>query len=208
MLSINKIENYGKDNLISNIENISEFISNISEFINKIDKEDYTEIKENVWVGDNVTIDPNSNIVGPCIIGDNVIIRPNAYIRENVIIGNNCVIGNSSEIKNSFISSYCQIPHFNYVGDSFLGDHTHLGAGVIISNLKNDKSNIKVNNKDTGLRKLGIITGSNVEVGCNSVIFPGTIIKSNVSIYPLTRVRGIIEENTIVKDEYNIVKRD
>ena len=171
---------------------------------------DLKEIEVGVFIGNNVIIDKTATIIGPCIIDDNTVIRPNAYIRENVIIGKNCVIGNSCELKNSIIFDECQIPHFNYVGDSIIGYHSHLGAGVIVSNLKNDKSNIVIKDKEmigTGMRKFGCIIGSNVDVGCNSVIFPGTIIKNNVSVYPLTRVRGVIEEDSIVKDYNNIIKK-
>lgn len=170
----------------------------------------YKKIENNIWIGKNVIIDKSATIIGPCIIDDNTVIRPDAYIRENVIIGKNCVIGNSCELKNTIIFDECQIPHFNYVGDSIIGYHSHLGAGVIISNLKNDKTNIVIKDKeliDTNLRKFGCLIGSNVDIGCNSVIFPGTIIKNNVSIYPLTRVRGIIEEDTIVKDENKMIKK-
>ena len=165
------------------------------------------KIKENIWIGKNVSIDETSIIKGPCIIDDNTIIGPYAYLRENTIIGQNCHIGHAVEIKNSIIFNNCQISHFNYVGDSIIGNNSHLAAGVIISNLKNDGTNIKINNIEISLRKLGAIIHDHVEVGCNSVIYPGTIIYSNVSIYPLTRVRGVIAANTIVKDEKTIVER-
>ena len=188
-----------------------EVLKNLKDEIIELGKNnDLKEIVVGVFIGNNVIIDKTATIIGPCIIDDNTVIRPNAYIRENVIIGKNCVIGNSCELKNSIIFDKCQIPHFNYVGDSIIGYHSHLGAGVIVSNLKNDKSNIVIKDKemiDTGLRKFGCIIGSNVDVGCNSVIFPGTIIKNNVNIYPLTKVRGVIEEDSVVKDENNIVKK-
>lgn len=188
-----------------------EVLKNLKDEIIELGKNnDLKEIVVGVFIGNNVMIDKTATIIGPCIIDDNTVIRPNAYIRENVIIGKNCVIGNSCELKNSIIFDKCQIPHFNYVGDSIIGYHSHLGAGVIVSNLKNDKSNIVIKDKemiDTGLRKFGCIIGSNVDVGCNSVIFPGTIIKNNVNIYPLTKVRGVIEEDSVVKDENNIVKK-
>ena len=179
---------------------------------NSLDKEKYKEIDKNIWVGENVKIDKLATIIAPCIIDSNTEIRPGAYLRGNVIIGRNCVIGNSVEIKNSIIFDECQIPHYNYVGDSIIGYHSHLGAGVILSNLKNDKSNItiKYNNEylETNLRKMGSIISSYVDVGCNSVLFPGTIIKKNTSIYPLVRVRGVIEENSIMKSDDVIVRKE
>ena len=140
---------------------------------NNLDKDNYTEIEDHIWVGSNVEIDKLSTIIAPCIIDDNTIIRPGAYIRGNAIIGKNCVIGNSTEIKNSIIFDYVQIPHYNYVGDSILGYHSHLGAGVILSNLKNDKSDIVIKNGnekiETNLRKMGAIVGDNTDIGCNVV---------------------------------------
>ena len=179
---------------------------------NSLDKNKYKEIDTNIWIGENVIIDKLSTIIGPCIIDDNTEIRPGAYLRGNVIIGKNCVIGNSTEIKNSIIFDYAQIPHYNYVGDSILGYHSHLGAGVILSNLKNDKSDIVINNGnekiETNLRKMGAIVGDNTDIGCNSVVFPGSIIGKNTSIYPLTRVRGVIGSNLIVKDDNIVVERE
>ena len=179
---------------------------------NNLDKDNYTEIEDHIWVGSNVEIDKLSTIIAPCIIDDNTIIRPGAYIRGNAIIGKNCVIGNSTEIKNAIIFDNCQLPHYNYVGDSILGYHVHLGAGVILSNLKNDGTNIDIKYKSkklpTGMRKMGSVIGDSTEVGCNSVLYPGTIIGKNTNIYPLTRVRGIINSNSIVKDENTVVDKE
>lgn len=204
VINMNINETIAKD-LFKNIDAYWEVIPKIKDYFlsleENIDTSHYTEIKDNIWIGENVSIDDTSIIKGPCIIDDNTTIGPYAYLRENTIIGKNCHIGHAVEIKNSIIFNNCQISHFNYAGDSIIGNNSHLAAGVIISNLKNDGSNIKINNIEVPLRKLGAIIHDNVEVGCNSVIYPGTIIYSNVSIYPLTKVRGVIEENTIMKDE-------
>ena len=183
----------------------------IKGLIAKLDKNEYKEIKENVWIHKSVEIASNAEVMGPAIIAEGTCIRHCAFIRDNVIIGKNCVIGNSCEIKNSIIFDGTQIPHFNYVGDSILGYHSHMGAGSIVSNLKSDGKNITVNdgqNKvETNLRKFGAIIGDNVEIGCNSVMNPGTVIGRNSNIYPLARVRGLVPENSIYKDEDNIVEK-
>ena len=202
--------------LFMNVDNYYEVLPKIKEYIielgKSLDKNNYQEIEKNIWIGKNVKINKLSTIIAPCIIDDETEIRPGAFIRGNVIIGKNCVIGNSTEIKNSIIFDNAQLPHYNYVGDSIVGYHAHLGAGVILSNLKNDKSNIVIKYQDkkieTNLRKMGAIIGDNVDVGCNSVCFPGTIIGNDTSIYPLTRVRGVIENNKIVKDEKTIVEKE
>lgn len=202
--------------IFNNTKYYWEVLPKIKEYIlilgNSLDKDNYTLIKENVWIGKNVEIDKLSTIIGPAIIDDGTILRPGAFIRENVIIGKNCVIGNSTEIKNSIIFDNAQIPHYNYVGDSILGYHTHLGAGVVLSNLKNDKKNIniKYNGKiiETNLRKFGAIIGDNSDIGCNSVLCPGSIIGKNTSVYPLTRLRGVIDSDSIVKSENVIVRKE
>jgi len=183
---------------------IREFIINLG---NNLPKNEFVLLGENIWVNKNASISKKATLIGPLIIMDNVTIRSNAYIRGNVFIGSNSVIGNSSEIKNSILLNNVQVPHFNYVGDSILGNFVHLGAGAIISNLKSDKSNIKIDGIDTKLRKVGAFLGDYVEIGCNSVITPGTIIKKNTTIYPLVMVRGIIGENKIVKKEDVIVDK-
>lgn len=158
--------------------------------------DEYNQIKDNVWVHKTVKLSKNVEIVGPAIIMENTELRHNAYIRENVIVGPGSVIGNSCEIKNSILLSNAQVPHFNYVGDSILGDNAHLGAGVILSNLRLDKRNIHIEHEDTGLRKIGAFIGDNAQIGCNSVLCPGTIIYPGIIINPLTTVKGIINGNT------------
>ena len=164
---------------------------------------DYKMIKENVWVGTGTEIAETAFIKGPAIIGRNVEIRPSAFIRGNAVIGDNSVIGNSTEIKNSFLFNKVQAPHFNYVGDSVLGFHAHIGAGVILSNVRSIPGNVKIHcdgeTIETGLRKFSAILGDNAEIGCNSVLNPGTIIGRNSVIYPLSNVRGYIPENSIFK---------
>jgi len=200
--------------IFNNVKYKWEVIPNIKNYIielsKSLDEKNYNKLEDNIWIHKSVNISDKATIIGPCIIDENTVIRPGAYIRGNVIIGKNSVIGNSTEIKNSILFDNVQVPHFNYIGDSILGYKAHLGAGVIISNLKNDNSNIVIKGEDvidTKLRKFGAIVGDNVNVGCNSVIFPGTIIYPNTDIYPLTRVRGVIKENSIVKDENTIIER-
>ena len=169
-------------------------------------------LKEGVLVGSNVKISENATIIAPAIIADNSEIRTGAYLRGNVIIGENCVIGNSSELKNCVLLNNVQVPHYNYVGDSVLGNFSHLGAGSICSNLKSDKSNVNVKLDGelikTNLRKFGAIIGDKVEIGCNSVLNPGTVIGKNTRVYPLTCVRGFIPSNKIVKSMDNIINQD
>ena len=192
-------------------EAIPEIKNFILETAKQLDKEEYKEIKNNVWVHKDATIDDNVSIIGPAIIGKQSQIRHCAYIRENVIIGDNCTIGNSCEVKNAIIFDNSQVPHFNYVGDSIMGYKSHMGAGSIVSNLKSDKSNISVKNEGeeikTNLRKFGAIIGDGVEIGCNSVLNPGTVVGRNSNVYPLARVRGVVPENSIYKDEDNIVEK-
>ena len=171
----------------------------IIELGKELDKIHYKEIEKNIWIGKNVIIDKYSVINPPCIIDDNTKILPFSHIKGSVIIGKNNVIGSNTEIKKSILFNNTKIPHFNYVGDSILGYNSHLGSGVKINNQKLDKTNIKVNNIDTNLTKLGAIIGDNVNVGCNTVLNPGTIIGKNTNIYPLLNIRGIIPQNRIIK---------
>lgn len=162
---------------------------------------DYIKLKNDVYVHKTVKIEEGAYINGPTIICENSVIRHNAYIRGSVIIGKSSVIGNSTEVKNSILFDKVECPHFNYVGDSVLGEHAHLGAGVILSNVRSDKKEVN------GLRKCGSILGNNAEIGCNSVLCPGTIIGENSSVYPLTMVKGEVESNMIIKSTYEIVKK-
>ncbi len=170
--------------------------------------EGFTEISEGVLVGKNVKIYPSAVIEAPAIIGDDTEIRPGAFLRGNVITGRGCVIGNSSEIKNAILLDGVQVPHYNYVGDSVLGNYAHMGAGSICSNLKSDKKEIVIHADtpfQTGLRKIGGILADGADIGCGSVLNPGTVIGKNSRVYPLTSVRGVIPENVIVKSMENIV---
>ena len=173
---------------------------------------EYEERDKNVFVHKTAKISDTASITGPCIIGANAEVRHCAYIRGKVIVGDNSVIGNSTEVKNAIIFNNVQCPHFNYVGDAIMGEYSHIGAGVILSNVKSDKTNIVVKDNDdvyeTGLRKFSAILGNHVEVGCNSVVCPGSIVGENTNIYPLTRVRGVIGSNKIVKDMNNIIEKE
>jgi len=189
------------------LPNIEKFIK---DYIKTLNIEEY-DINGDIAISKSATIHSTAVIAPPAIIGANTEIRPNAFIRGKVIIGENCVIGNSCEFKNSIIFNNAQIPHFNYVGDSIIGFKSHLSAGVITSNLKSDQTNItvKIGNKtlETNSRKIGALIGDRVEVGCNSVLNPGTIIGRNTNIYPLSNVRGYIPADSIYKDKNNIVPK-
>ncbi len=168
----------------------------------------YRLYAEGVLVGEGVKIYPTATIEPPTIIGNNTEVRPGAFIRGNVIIGDGCVIGNSTELKNCVILDKAQVPHYNYVGDSVLGYHAHMGAGAICSNLKANGTSVVIHGDEeyeTGLRKIGAILGDNADVGCGSVLNPGTVVGRNTQVYPLTSVRGVVPENAIVKTLENIV---
>ena len=192
-----------------------EVLPKIKEFILKLIPtlgDEYEEVDENVYVHKEAKVAKSACIVGPTIICKGAEVRHCAYIRGSVIVGEKSVVGNSTEVKNSIIFNNVQCPHYNYVGDSVLGEYAHTGAGVICSNVKSDKKNLNVRIDDeiieTGLRKFGAIIGDHVEVGCNSVLCPGTVIFPNTNIYPLTRVRGVIGANKIVKDMNNIIEKE
>ena len=201
--------------LFNDVDHPWEVLPKIKEFILSIIPtlgDDYEEIDENVFVHKDAKVAKSALICGPCIIGKGTEVRHCAYIRGSVIVGDGCVIGNSTEVKNAIIFDNCQCPHYNYVGDSILGEYAHTGAGVVLANIKSDKKNIKIRDNDevidTNLRKIGSILGDCVDIGCNSVCFPGTIIYPRTNVYPLTRVRGVIGSDKIVKDINNIVDKE
>ena len=171
----------------------------ILELGKKLDKEKFNQIGDDIWISKSSIIDKSAQIIGPAIIDENAEIRHNAFIRGNVIIGKKCVIGNSTELKNSVLFDETQVPHFNYVGDSILGYKSHFGAGVIASNLRSDKKKIIIDKIDTNLNKVGAFVGDGVEVGCNSVLNPGTVVGKNTIIFPLSCARGLIKENSLYK---------
>lgn len=169
----------------------------------RLDPEEYDNPSENVWIHKTAQVFPSAYIGAPCIIGASTEIRHCAFIRGSALIGENCVIGNSAELKNVIIFDNVQTPHYNYVGDSILGYKSHMGAGSITSNVKSDKTNVVIKNGnetiETGIKKIGAMLGDFVEVGCNSVLNPGTVIGRNSNIYPTSCVRGVIPADSIYK---------
>ena len=183
-----------------------------SQAVRKLDTSEYNRIKDGVYVHKSVTVLKSVFLGRNIIIGKDVDLRNSAFLRDNVIIGDNCIVGNSCELKNVLMFNESVAPHFNYVGDTVLGYKSHLGAGAVTSNLKLDRTNIVLKFEDgeldTKLRKFGAIVGDNVEVGCNSVLNPGTIIGKNTNIYPLQSVRGAIPADSIYKNDNNIVGKE
>lgn len=172
--------------------------------------EGYTKYSEDVLIGENVKIYPNVTLEGPAIIGSGSELRPGAFIRGNVITGENCVLGNSSEFKNCILLENVQAPHYNYVGDSVLGNFSHLGAAALCSNLKSDKKAVVIHGDTdyvTGLRKIGAILADYADVGSGCVLNPGTVIGKNTSVYPLNALRGVFPSDCIIKSMDNIVAR-
>ncbi len=202
------------DSLVFSKENPWEVLKEIKPYVTSlIEKgiDGYTEIEPGVFVGKNVTIAKTATIVGPTIIGNNVEIRPGAYIRGSVIVGDECVVGNSSELKNAILMRHAQVPHYNYVGDSIVGNYAHMGAGSILSNLRSDGKNIIIHgdeDHETGLRKIGGFLGDHADIGCGSVLNPGTVIGQNTQVYPLSMLRGVYKENSIVKSTHCVVERE
>ncbi|MDD7719303.1 MAG: UDP-N-acetylglucosamine pyrophosphorylase [Eubacteriaceae bacterium] len=184
----------------------------IIELGKKLPADEYEEVSENVWVHKDAKVFPSAYLGSPCIIGAGTEVRHCAFVRGSALVGENCVVGNSVELKNVILFDNVQTPHYNYVGDSILGYKSHMGAGSITSNVKSDKSLVVIKNGDekieTGIKKVGAMLGDNVEVGCNSVLNPGTVLGRRVSVYPTSCVRGVIEEDCIVKVSGEVVKRN
>ena len=178
-----------------------------------LSKDEYDEVSENVWIHKTAKVVASAYIAGPTIIGPDTEVRQCAFIRGNALVGAGCVVGNSTELKNVIIFDNVQVPHYNYVGDSVLGYKSHMGAGSITSNVKSDKTLVHVKSEadgvdiDTGLKKFGAMLGDFVEVGCNSVLNPGTVIGSHSNIYPLSPVRGFVPANSIYKTGGAIVPK-
>ncbi|MGI6070949.1 MAG: UDP-N-acetylglucosamine pyrophosphorylase [Blautia sp.] len=192
-----------------------EVLPQIKDFILKLgqtlDPEEYDCRDGNVWIAKSAQVAPTACICGPAIIGKDTEVRHCAFIRGNAIVGEGCVVGNSTELKNVVLFNKVQVPHYNYVGDSVLGYKSHMGAGSICSNVKSDKKLVVVKGDsesvETGLKKFGAMLGDHVEVGCGSVLNPGTVIGRNSNIYPLSPVRGCVPENSIYKDKDHIVRK-
>lgn len=174
-------------------------------------KKEYDKIGENVWISKKAKVAKTATINGPCIIGANTEVRPGAFVRGNALVGENCVVGNSTELKNVILFNNVQVPHYNYVGDSILGYKAHMGAGSITSNIKADKTQVTIKVEEekieTRLRKMGAILGDGVDVGCNSVLNPGSVIGKHTNLYPLSMVRGYVAEHSIYKKQGEIAQK-
>ncbi len=192
-----------------------EALGGIKQFIIEIGQtlpaDEYEEVSEHVWIARDAKIYPNNYIAGPCIIGHETEVRPGAFVRGSALVGSHCVVGNSTELKNVILFDNVQVPHYNYVGDSILGYRSHMGAGSITSNVKSDKKLIVVRcgeeRIETGLKKMGAMLGDGVEVGCNSVLNPGTVIGRNSNVYPTSCVRGTVPANCIWKNNGNVIEK-
>lgn len=206
MFSLLDIDKTIARELFSDKKEAKDVLPLIKEYINKKGPTLPAEIFDNpspgVWIARSAKVAENASINGPCIIDEESEIRHCAFIRGSVIIGKKCVVGNSTEIKNSILFDGVQVPHFNYIGDSVLGYKAHFGAGVITANVRSDKANVCEN-----FRKLGAIVGDYAEIGCNSVLCPGSVVGKESIVYPLSRVRGEVPEKSIYKAEDNIVRR-
>lgn len=193
-----------------------EALAGIQDMILEIGKtlslDEFDHPSEDVWIAKDAKVFDSAFIGGPCIIGHNTEVRQCAFIRGSALVGDNCVVGNSTELKNVIIFDTVQVPHYNYVGDSILGYKSHMGAGSITSNVKSDKSLVVIKNESeeikTERKKVGAMVGDGVEVGCNSVLNPGTVIGRNSNVYPVSCVRGVIPANSIFKAYGNIVTKN
>ncbi len=189
------------------LKGIKELILSLGE---GLDKEQYTEVAPTVWVHNTAKVAPTAYLGAPCIIGANTEVRHCAFIRGSALVGENCVVGNSVELKNVILFDNVQVPHYNYVGDSILGYKSHMGAGSITSNVKSDKSLVVVHGEQdipTGLKKMGAMLGDFVEVGCNSVLNPGTVIGRHSNVYPTSCVRGVVPANSIYKKNDTVISK-
>lgn len=208
----NMDETIAKD-IFEDIDFPWEVLPLIGEFIiklgNTLSTDEYEKRGDNIWIAKTAVIAPSASIAGPCIIGKQTEVRHCAFIRGNAMIGENCVVGNSTELKNVILFNNVQVPHYNYVGDSILGYKSHMGAGSITSNVKSDKTKVTIRYQgdilETGLKKMGAILGNYVEVGCGSILNPGTVIGSNTNIYPLSMVRGYVPKGSIYKKQGEVV---
>ena len=191
------------------LKGISELIVRLGE---SLDSSIYEKRGEDVWVAKSAKVAPTAFLGGPCIIGEHTEVRHCAFIRGSALVGNGCVVGNSVELKNVIIFDDVQVPHYNYVGDSILGYHSHMGAGSITSNVKADKTNVVIKSDadsiETGLKKVGAFLGDYAEIGCNSVLNPGTVIGRHSNVYPLSMVRGVVPANSIYKKKGEIVAKN
>ncbi len=174
-------------------------------------KDRFEEREKNVWVAKSAEVFDSAYLAGPCIIDEDAQIRQCAFIRANALVGKGCVVGNSCELKNVILFNKCEVPHYNYVGDSILGFHAHMGAGAITSNIKSDRTDVVVHDGSesaaTGLRKMGAVLGDWCEIGCNSVLNPGSVVGRRSNVYPLSMVRGCIPANHIYKDREHVVEK-
>lgn len=201
--------------LLESVEYPWEALKGIGDFIRKIgpalDPGVYEQRGEEIWVAKSAKVAPTASLNGPLIIDENAEIRHCAFIRGSAIVGKGSVVGNSTELKNVIIFNSVQVPHYNYVGDSILGHKSHMGAGSITSNVKSDKTLVSVKDGKeeikTGLKKFGAMLGDNVEVGCNSVLNPGTVIGRNTNVYPLSMVRGVVPADSIYKKKGEVVEK-
>ena len=207
-------ETIAKD-IFEGVEYPWEVLPKISNFIMKLgatlSEEEYEKRGDNVWIAKSAKVAPTAFIGGPAIIGKDAEVRHCAFIRANAIVGEGAVVGNSTELKNVILFNKVQVPHYNYVGDSILGFKAHMGAGSITSNVKSDKKLVVVKtpeeNIETGMKKFGAMLGDNVEVGCGTVLNPGSVVGKNTNIYPLSMVRGYVSANSIYKKQGEVVEK-
>lgn len=192
-------------------EALGEIGSFILQLGSTLSSDNYEKRGDNIWIAKSAKVAASASITGPCIIGENTEVRHCAFIRGNALVGNGCVVGNSTELKNVILFDEVQVPHYNYIGDSILGYKAHTGAGAITSNVKSDKTLVTVKcgeeKIETGLKKFGAMLGDNVEIGCGSVLNPGTVIGKNSIVYPLSSVRGFVKADSIYKKAGEIAER-